>query len=226
MSSDPPIPAAVSLFSLGFATLFLELVLIRYLAGSIWNLGYFPNFVLIAVFVGMGVGFVFHHYLDPQRSRTVFTSSGALLLLLTLFVALFHPAVPGFDSNWGGEIGGELYFTAVPDTGVGGIWTFGVWFLFVVAVFAAISQRTAKLFSRFEPLVSQLDGPESSLRLVAGLLCLELGVGVIDDARAGLHLEALGRRDECTNGDGQVQVSAWRQHAHSASVIASADGLQ
>ncbi len=154
MSSDPPIPAAVSLFSLGFATLFLELVLIRYLAGSIWNLGYFPNFVLIAVFVGMGVGFVFHHYLDPQRSRTVFTSSGALLLLLTLFVALFHPAVPGFDSNWGGEIGGELYFTAVPDTGVGGIWTFGVWFLFVVAVFAAISQRTAKLFSRFEPLVA------------------------------------------------------------------------
>jgi hypothetical protein len=31
------------LFLLGFLTLFLELVLIRYLAGSVWNLGFFPK---------------------------------------------------------------------------------------------------------------------------------------------------------------------------------------
>lgn len=50
----------LKLFSLGFLTLFLELVLIRYLAGNVWNLGYFPNLVLIAAFVGIGIGFAFH----------------------------------------------------------------------------------------------------------------------------------------------------------------------
>ena len=39
------------LFALGFLTLFLELTLIRYLAGNNWNLGYFPNFVLNPVFM-------------------------------------------------------------------------------------------------------------------------------------------------------------------------------
>src|SRR5438270_363729 len=34
------------LFACGFLTLFLELVLIRYLAGNIWNLGYFTTLIL------------------------------------------------------------------------------------------------------------------------------------------------------------------------------------
>ena len=46
--------AALKLFLLGFLGLYLELGLIRYLAGSVWNLGYFPNLVLIAAFMGMG----------------------------------------------------------------------------------------------------------------------------------------------------------------------------
>jgi hypothetical protein len=49
--ADAPVSArsaaGVKLFSLGFLTLFLELALIRYLAGNIWNLGYVPNLVLI-----------------------------------------------------------------------------------------------------------------------------------------------------------------------------------
>src|SRR5688572_15193042 len=56
--------ARTQLFALGMGTLFLELALIRYLAGNIWNLGYFPNLVLVAVFVGMGLGFVGHGSLD------------------------------------------------------------------------------------------------------------------------------------------------------------------
>ena len=58
---------AVNLFFLGCATLFLELVLIRYLAGNIWNLGYFPNLVLMAVFVGMGLGFGLNRNLKEAR---------------------------------------------------------------------------------------------------------------------------------------------------------------
>ena len=43
IADEPNRANAVRLFLCGFLILFLELVLIRYLAGNIWNLGYFPN---------------------------------------------------------------------------------------------------------------------------------------------------------------------------------------
>ena len=98
------------LFLLGFLTLFLELVCIRFLAGNIWNLGYFPNLVLISVFVGMGIGFAGHRFLEERRSALTFAAAPAVLLALLLFVALCRPGVPGFSST-AGEFGGELFFT-------------------------------------------------------------------------------------------------------------------
>lgn len=138
------------LAALGFLTLFLELTLIRYLAGNIWNLGYFPNFVLIAVFVGMGIGFILHQRLDDATSDRVFLEAAALLAMLIALVSWLHPSIPGFQ-GFQGVVGGELYFTSVGDQRGSAIW-FVVWFGGVVATFAAISQRTAKLFRSFRPL--------------------------------------------------------------------------
>src|SRR5690349_1694357 len=59
-------PDGWRLAGMGFLTLFLELALIRYLPGNIWNLGYFPNLILIAVFIGMGLGFMFHHLVEAR----------------------------------------------------------------------------------------------------------------------------------------------------------------
>jgi SAM-dependent methyltransferase len=139
------------LFFLGFASLFSELLLIRYLAGSIWNLGYFPNLVLIGTFLGMGLGFLLHRVVSDSRSPGVFQGSLILLLALVGFVSLARPGVPGFVGG-AGEVAGELFFTSTPDVGLRGQLPFVLWFLLVVAVFAAISQRTAKLFGRFAPL--------------------------------------------------------------------------
>src|SRR5688572_25672297 len=100
---------ALKLFSLGFLTLFLELVLIRYLAGNIWNLGYFPNLVLLGVFVGMGIGFVFHHYIPDSDSGRYFNLSAVVLAVLVAFVTFMHPSLPGFGLS-AGNIGGDLYF--------------------------------------------------------------------------------------------------------------------
>ena len=86
------------LFIMGFLTLFLELVLIRYLAGNIWNLGYFPNLVLISVFIGMGLGFAFHQIVPGKRSNLLLLVSIVLLLGLVLFVHFKHPSVPGFTT--------------------------------------------------------------------------------------------------------------------------------
>ena len=141
------------LFLLGFLTLFVELALIRYLPGSIWNLGYFPNLVLLAVFVGMGLGFVFHARAGAKASAWIFNGAALLLLALVAFVYFRRPAMPGFG-QFAGDIGGELYFTNTPqDLRLGeDTLVFAVCFAVIVATFAAISQRTAKLFAALPPL--------------------------------------------------------------------------
>lgn len=141
------------LFLLGFLTLFVELALIRYLPGSIWNLGYFPNLVLLAVFIGMGLGFVFHGRFRPPASSWIFSGAALLLFGLVAFVYYRRPVLPGFG-QWAGDIGGELYFTNTPlevRTGEDSL-VFAVCFATIVAAFAAISQRTAKLFVALPPL--------------------------------------------------------------------------
>lgn len=143
---------SLKLFLLGFLTLFLELILIRYLAGNIWNLGYFPNLVLLAVFVGMGSGFVFHHRLSPKSSDRIFLIAILLLVALVAFLYWKRPAVPGFGRGLG-EVGGEIFYTATPVKQEQISWlSFALWFFSIVLIFAFISQRTAKLFSLFPPL--------------------------------------------------------------------------
>ncbi|MGA2091358.1 MAG: hypothetical protein ABSH12_07885, partial [Endomicrobiales bacterium] len=140
------------LFLLGFLTLLLELILIRYLAGSIWNLGYFPNLVLIAVFVGMGVGFVFHNFVPESISQWLYMCAPYSLLFLVMFVHATHPVIPGVN-GWSNSVGGELYFSSgLAKTNVISYLLFPFWFFSIVLIFILISQRTAKIFSLFSPL--------------------------------------------------------------------------
>jgi hypothetical protein len=143
--------AAWTLFLLGFLTLFVELVLIRYLAGSVWNLGYFPNFVLIAVFVGAGVGFICHPFIPERLSPWLFQAAAFALMTLVVVLTFKRPIVPGFG-NWEASIGGELYFTAAPADSAGGAWLFVVVFLMVVVSSGLVAQRAAKLFRALSPL--------------------------------------------------------------------------
>jgi len=145
------LPPRASLFFLGFLTLFLELVMIRFLAGSIWNLGYFPNLVLFSVFVGMGAGFLNHGRLGERGSRLTFGAAPFALLGLVAFVVVARPRVPGFEA-WSGNVGGELYFSATQGSGDPSALYFLVWFALLALLFAAVSQRTARLFSALEPL--------------------------------------------------------------------------
>ena len=140
------------LFWLGLLTLFLELLLIRNIAGNSWNLGYFPNLVLMAAFVGMGGGYLFHRVVSGRSSRSLLALSTQLLLLLFVSVAFFRPAVPGL-SDVSGYLGGELFFTnRAPGDSAAGLGVFLVWFLAVFAIFALVSQRTAKVIARLAPL--------------------------------------------------------------------------
>jgi predicted membrane-bound spermidine synthase len=168
---------AGKLFCMGFLTLFLELSLIRYLAGNVWNLGYFPNLVLIATFVGMGLGFVLHEHAGARASTVLMHLAVVLLLGLVLFVHFFHPSVPGFD-HWGGDIGGDLYFTAVPEESIRQtVLPFVVCLTGVATVFACLSQRTAKLFRKHPPLVAYtLDIGGSCTGILCFMLVSWLGI--------------------------------------------------
>ena len=145
--------SGLRLFLLGFVTLFLELVFIRYLAASIWNLGYFPNIVLLTAFIGMGLGFVFHHRVGEALSRRLFYAVMGLIVLLLLLVYRLHPIVPGF-SVWNYNVDGDLYFSFTKEIKVEDFNYFFFVFCFVLValIFALLSQRTAKLFARFAPL--------------------------------------------------------------------------
>ncbi len=141
-----------ALFLLGFLTLFLELCLIRYMAGNVWNLGYFPNLVLLAAFVGMGTGFVCHQFLAAPAARRGFALAPALLLALVLLITFVHPSLPGFE-RYAGSIGGELYFTSLPRSApASSALLFLAWFAAPIAAFALISQLTAKAFACLAPL--------------------------------------------------------------------------
>src|SRR5215467_6092742 len=167
----PPWPA-VRLFFAAFLMLFLELLLIRYLAGNVWNMGYFPNFVLMGVFIGMGLGFVCHQSVPERRSPLLVQGAACLLAFLVIALYYKHPTVPGF-SQWLGSIGGEVYFTAsLGASSAWDAWVFLGLFFSIVLLFALLAQRTAKFFRVFPPLRAYtLDVAGSCMGILAFMLC-------------------------------------------------------
>ncbi len=164
--------SGVQLLLMGFVTLFLELALIRYLAGNVWNLGYFPNIVLLSVFVGMGIGFVFHHHFRERTSNALYHGALAVLAFLVVFVYFKHPVVPGFEQPWYSDVDGDLYFSSVVfEVHKYNYYFFALCFVLVVITFSFISQRTAKLFRLFRPLTAYtLDIAGSCIGIIAFML--------------------------------------------------------
>src|SRR5947209_571845 len=73
----------VRIFFLSFAMLFFELLCIRWIPSYVRYLSYFNNFILLASFLGIGLGM-----LSARRQRFWFPPFPLLLLLLTIIVAL------------------------------------------------------------------------------------------------------------------------------------------
>src|SRR5947207_3355674 len=72
----------VRIFLLSFAMLFFELLCIRWIPSYVRYLSYFNNFILLASFLGIGLGM-----LSARRQRFWFPAF-PLLLLLTIVVAV------------------------------------------------------------------------------------------------------------------------------------------
>jgi MFS family permease len=140
-----------------FLMLFVELALIRGTVANILYLSFFTNLVLLASFLGIGLGF-----LRAERVADRFGRAPAVLAGFVAFVLLFTVRIgPKVDR--------------IPKlVGLGGTPAMPEWlsvplvFAGVVLVMAAIAGRAARLFVRFEPLEAyRLDVLGSILGIVA-----------------------------------------------------------
>lgn len=120
--------------------LFLELVLIRFLPGHILYLGYFTNFVLIASFLGIGLGFLL------GRSKTDLVKNFPFLLLVLVGLSRFFATSINTFSNEVIFFRGSFWYADV--TLLPSYILLPLLFCLISAVFACLSQPLAKLFAQ------------------------------------------------------------------------------
>jgi uncharacterized membrane protein/IMP cyclohydrolase len=119
--------------------LFTELALIRWLAAHVVYLAYFTNFVLLASFLGIGIGF-----LRADRARDRSAHAPWALAALVGFVALFPVRV-----SWDAER--ELVgFAGLPPLPMGV--ELAVLFVGTAVVMALVAEAVARAFARLQPL--------------------------------------------------------------------------
>jgi len=74
-------PLKARLLGLSFLMLFVELALIRWSGSNILYLSYFSNFILLASFLGIGLGFL---RADARRNLFAFAPIGLTALVATV----------------------------------------------------------------------------------------------------------------------------------------------
>ena len=206
--------APLRIFLSSFLVLFLEVALIRWLPAQIRLLSYFSNFILLAAFLGIGIG-----ALLGRAKRSLFLWYPALQLAVVALVYFFRLEVRI-------NAPGSIYFTSGtsdPVTAVETTLLLPVIFVGVAALFTALAQRMAREMTELTPLraytinlagsltgtaafalMSWIEAPPSSWFLVAfaaaipllrnrrwttaslaAILCLVTGTGLVYDMQRG-----------------------------------------
>ena len=121
--------------------LFLELALIRWIGSNVLYLSYFSNFVLLASFLGIGLGF-----LRANAARDLFGFAPIALTALVAFVRVFPVEID--------RSGTELIFFGALGTrsGLPPYITLPLLFIGVAGVMALVGEGVARTFRRFSPL--------------------------------------------------------------------------
>jgi len=134
---------AVRTFLASFLVLFLEVALIRWMPAYVRLLAYFSNFILLASFLGIGIGCL----LAPVR-RGLFKWFPAILTAVVGAVYLVRLEIAVPES-------GSIYFTSGttgPRVMVETTLLLPVMFVIVAALFAALAQRMAREMAALPPL--------------------------------------------------------------------------
>ena len=135
--------AGVRIFFASFLVLFLEVALIRWMPAYVRLLAYFSNFILLASFLGIGIGCL----LAPVR-RSLFAWFPAVLTAIVAAVYFIRLEIALPES-------GSIYFTsgtAAPKLMVESTMLLPIVFVIVAAFFAALAQRMAREMTALPPL--------------------------------------------------------------------------
>ncbi len=130
-----------NLFLCSFTILFVELTCIRWIPSYIRYLGYFTNFVLLASFLGIGLGI-----LQARRRVDLQTFFPATLAVLVAIVATFKLQLNVTS-------GQEVFFKdmSVKAQGVEAFFLVPLVFILVGAIFALLGQNLGRLLTRVRP---------------------------------------------------------------------------
>ena len=129
------------LLALSFLMLFLELALIRWTGSNVLYLSYFSNFILLASFLGIGLGF-----LRANSGRDLLRFAPIALAALVGFVRLFPVEI----DRSGTEL---IFFGALGTrTGLPPFITLPLLFLGVAGVMMLVGEGVARTFRQFPPL--------------------------------------------------------------------------
>ena len=134
---------ATRVFLASFLVLFLEIALIRWMPAYIRLLSYFSNFILLASFLGIGLGCL----LAPARVR-LFTWFPLLQTIVIVAVNYFRLEVSVATS-------GSIYFssgTAAKVVLVESTMLLPLLFVVVAALFTTLAQRMGREMARLSPL--------------------------------------------------------------------------
>ena len=138
----PPTPGKRTRLVLASALmLFVELALIRWVSSNNLYLVHLTNFVLLASFLGIGLGF-----LRGRAGRDLFPLAPVLLAALVGFVLAF-PVRTGTGRGGRWELVGLFGLPPLPRP-----LSLAVVFLLTVATLMALAQEVARTFAAFEPL--------------------------------------------------------------------------
>ncbi|MGH7776111.1 MAG: spermidine synthase [Candidatus Dormibacterales bacterium] len=156
------LPPRPRLALLSFLMLFVELALIRWTGANVLYLSYFSNFVLLASFLGIGVGF-----LRARSRRSLFPLAPVALALLVGFVLAFPVQIDRSGTDL-------IYFGALDQSRSGlPIWvTLPVIFLAVAAVMATIGEGAARTFIELPALEAYRLDIVGSIAGIAGFSLL------------------------------------------------------
>jgi hypothetical protein len=150
-----------------FLMLFAELALIRWASAYVVYVAYFTNFVLLASFLGIGVGFL---RAGKDRDLSRLAPAAFALAVGTIFVLRVVKGVQGttdLDTSFG--VPAAPIWIALP-----------VLFGLTVFAMATIAEGVARLFARFEPLEAyRLDITGSLLGIVVFSVLSFLRVGPV-----------------------------------------------
>ena len=134
----------MTLFLSSFLVLFLEIALIRWMPAYVRLLAYFSNFILLATFLGGGLGCLLA---NRRRSLIAWFPLAQLIVIVAVDRLRLEVAVPASSTN--------IYFTsgtAAPVVSVESTMLLPLLFVIVALLFLTIAQRMGRELTKRPPL--------------------------------------------------------------------------